>query len=129
MIREVYNNIYMFEAKLPKSPLKSINIYVIKDKDKNLVLDTGYHMDETLESMKEGLAELGLEIKDTELFLTHMHADHTGLSYDFYKEGCKVYMGSVDGELVTKDRKSTRLNSSHANISYAVFCLKKKKST
>src|SRR3712207_8566725 len=27
------------------------------------------------------------------------------------------------------DRKSTRLNSSHANISYAVFCLKKKKST
>src|SRR3712207_8237048 len=28
--------------------------------------------------------------------------------------------------LVTRDRKSTRLNSSHANISYAVFCLKKK---
>src|SRR3712207_7090678 len=28
---------------------------------------------------------------------------------------------------VTGDRKSTRLNSSHANISYAVFCLKKKK--
>src|SRR3712207_7285761 len=32
------------------------------------------------------------------------------------------------GEIVsfTGDRKSTRLNSSHANISYAVFCLKKK---
>src|SRR3712207_8232792 len=28
-----------------------------------------------------------------------------------------------------EDRKSTRLNSSHANISYAVFCLKKKKTT
>src|SRR3712207_7292941 len=28
---------------------------------------------------------------------------------------------------VRQDRKSTRLNSSHANISYAVFCLKKKK--
>src|SRR3712207_7934007 len=28
---------------------------------------------------------------------------------------------------VLQDRKSTRLNSSHANISYAVFCLKKKK--
>src|SRR3712207_2782605 len=34
----------------------------------------------------------------------------------------------VDGKPVTIiDRKSTRLNSSHANISYAVFCLKKKK--
>src|SRR5947209_13117273 len=30
-------------------------------------------------------------------------------------------------ETVGEDRKSTRLNSSHANISYAVFCLKKKK--
>src|SRR3712207_7363186 len=30
------------------------------------------------------------------------------------------------GELKLRDRKSTRLNSSHANISYAVFCLKKK---
>src|SRR3712207_8032498 len=30
---------------------------------------------------------------------------------------------------VPEDRKSTRLNSSHANISYAVFCLKKKKTT
>src|SRR3712207_8667784 len=29
-------------------------------------------------------------------------------------------------ELPVEDRKSTRLNSSHANISYAVFCLKKK---
>src|SRR5258707_2708352 len=30
---------------------------------------------------------------------------------------------------LNRDRKSTRLNSSHANISYAVFCLKKKKET
>src|SRR3712207_7343783 len=33
----------------------------------------------------------------------------------------------VDGVMNELDRKSTRLNSSHANISYAVFCLKKKK--
>src|SRR5258707_11659473 len=33
----------------------------------------------------------------------------------------------LSGESPPEDRKSTRLNSSHANISYAVFCLKKKK--
>src|SRR3712207_8329443 len=33
------------------------------------------------------------------------------------------------GSLVTADRKSTRLNSSHANISYAVFCLQKHTTT
>src|SRR2546430_12976465 len=36
-------------------------------------------------------------------------------------------LGSVGGCLPTSDRKSTRLNSSHSQISYAVFCLKKKK--
>src|SRR3712207_8357809 len=41
-------------------------------------------------------------------------AGKKGKSYSIYKERCN------------KDRKSTRLNSSHANISYAVFCLKKK---
>src|SRR3712207_7210813 len=33
----------------------------------------------------------------------------------------------TEPDLADRDRKSTRLNSSHANISYAVFCLKKKK--
>src|SRR5258707_1742094 len=36
---------------------------------------------------------------------------------------------STIGRADRRDRKSTRLNSSHANISYAVFCLKKKKKT
>src|SRR3712207_6921977 len=46
-----------------------------------------------------------------------------------------VALDAVDGllprqvERAVEDRKSTRLNSSHANISYAVFCLKKKKKT
>src|SRR5207245_7758487 len=34
-----------------------------------------------------------------------------------------------DSRLMLVDRKSTRLNSSHGSISYAVFCLKKKKKT
>src|SRR3712207_8976640 len=33
---------------------------------------------------------------------------------------------NIDRVMIGVDRKSTRLNSSHANISYAVFCLKKK---
>src|SRR3712207_8724659 len=40
-----------------------------------------------------------------------------------------VMKGSIDFAVHSLDRKSTRLNSSHANISYAVFCLKKKKKT
>src|SRR3712207_7820255 len=40
--------------------------------------------------------------------------------------GCELRHRRPD-RLDDADRKSTRLNSSHANISYAVFCLKKKK--
>src|SRR3712207_7307833 len=40
------------------------------------------------------------------------------------RDRCKQCQSRFD-----EDRKSTRLNSSHANISYAVFCLKKKKNT
>src|SRR5688572_31474070 len=44
-----------------------------------------------------------------------------GALYYFVLTGKAVHVGSVE------DRKSTRLNSSHSQISYAVFCLKKKK--
>src|SRR5688572_32749522 len=38
-----------------------------------------------------------------------------------------IAVGSEEGrQLIVEDRKSTRLNSSHSQISYAVFCLKKK---
>src|SRR5690242_21617659 len=37
------------------------------------------------------------------------------------------FADTVDGRISQIDRKSTRLNSSHMSISYAVFCLKKKK--
>src|SRR3712207_6941363 len=41
----------------------------------------------------------------------------------------RLEVGLRDRVLELQDRKSTRLNSSHANISYAVFCLKKKTHT
>src|SRR3712207_7735264 len=63
-----------------------------------------------------------------------------GILYELgenYNEAEKVYtIAAEEGNPIAqyrlayildkKDRKSTRLNSSHANISYAVFCLKKK---
>src|SRR2546430_9040427 len=55
--------------------------------------------------------------------------------YDFYEmlPNFEVVVPEKDKEvkrdLPATDRKSTRLNSSHSQISYAVFCLKKKNST
>src|SRR3712207_7795234 len=46
-----------------------------------------------------------------------------------YNKAKQMEPGEAREAAIDKDRKSTRLNSSHANISYAVFCLKKKKKT
>src|SRR3712207_7267332 len=50
------------------------------------------------------------------------HALNVGTGLDDSSKSAALFTGAV------QDRKSTRLNSSHANISYAVFCLKKKTS-
>src|SRR5947199_7630699 len=57
----------------------------------------------------------------TTLFRSQHQASHLGRAADFL-----VDAGHAQHE-ESRDRKSTRLNSSHLGISYAVFCLKKKK--
>src|SRR5438445_3993209 len=65
---------------------------------------------------------LGLLVGAVFVFLVGMTSDVKTLLVAMACFGfCKGFYDS--------DRKSTRLNSSHANISYAVFCLKKKKTT
>src|SRR3712207_7233174 len=63
-----------------------------------------------------------------ERFVIPVRSDHRGrvrgVAHGFSSSGATVFI-----EPLETDRKSTRLNSSHANISYAVFCLKKKTST
>src|SRR5947208_10386465 len=55
---------------------------------------------------------------------------HTHMVMEGVKATVEAGGGTMDSILqLTVDRKSTRLNSSHQIISYAVFCLKKKKKT
>src|SRR3712207_8365811 len=79
----------------------------------------------------------------TTLFRSGIGAAHLGGLHRLARDGRRVHRRPVAPDLVHPrdeldhprservehapgDRKSTRLNSSHANISYAVFCLKKK---
>src|SRR3712207_8157312 len=55
----------------------------------------------------------------TSIVLSHGHRSHIG--------GLAALKRLTGATVYAQDRKSTRLNSSHANISYAVFCLKKKR--
>src|SRR5688572_33038526 len=65
----------------------------------------------------------------TEIYTLSLH-DALPILVEIHGPEAEVVVWNPDGstaELSGKDRKSTRLNSSHSQISYAVFCLKKKK--
>src|SRR3712207_7630742 len=59
--------------------------------------------------------------------LPHGLDSPVGRVYELDGQVLLLGVGQPDNTTIHLDRKSTRLNSSHANISYAVFCLKKKK--
>src|SRR3712207_7211582 len=57
----------------------------------------------------------------------HPSASASGMIREMPGRGGSSPSATIRLKCAVLDRKSTRLNSSHANISYAVFCLKKKK--
>src|SRR5215510_15557197 len=61
---------------------------------------------------------------DRRVAMTFVDLDRVSLRYGEDADGTLALHGAT---LQVRDRKSTRLNSSHVAISYAVFCLKKKK--
>src|SRR5690606_18414241 len=69
-------------------------------------------------------ADKGAQIDDTVLAANHVLLQFISLSA-FFLDGFAYVVEMLSGRAIgQKDRKSTRLNSSHVKISYAVFCLK-----
>ncbi|MDL2219341.1 MBL fold metallo-hydrolase [Ruminococcaceae bacterium OttesenSCG-928-O06] len=103
MIRKINDlpEIWSIDIPLPDNPLKNLNCYVVKSRGECLVIDTGFRRPECAAALNEGLEELGLTRADTSLFLTHLHADHTGQAAEFSAAGCTVYIGEKDGQYLT----------------------------
>lgn len=107
MVKEVYENIYKIKVVLPNNPLQALNSYVIKGEDKSLIIDTGFNQKESRDALFDGLKELGINIEDTELFITHLHADHSGMANIFEEAGVDIYTSKVDGDLVNEMTKDS----------------------
>lgn len=91
MIEEVLPGLYRMEIRLPKSPLKATNSYLIKGADRCLVVDTGFNREECRRDMIDSLRQLGVDRAQVDLFITHLHADHLGLAGDLAGPGSRVY--------------------------------------
>lgn len=96
MAEELSPNLYRIEIPLPGSPLGWVNSYVIKDPKRNLIIDTGLNRKECLEAMLAGLAEIGVDLKLTDFYITHSHADHFTLAQLLSDDTTTVYMNGPD---------------------------------
>ena len=90
MCEEVLPNLYRIKIPLPESPLKYLNSYVIRDPERCLIIDTGLNRTECLEAMLAGLRKIDVDLAQSDLFITHLHADHFGLVAKLASESTNV---------------------------------------
>jgi glyoxylase-like metal-dependent hydrolase (beta-lactamase superfamily II) len=110
MIEEIASNFYRIEIPLPEILLKSVNSYVIKDGERNLIIDTGMYNDECLDAMKSALKKLDVDLGKTDFFITHCHGDHIGLVPRLTQAGSIVYINRLDAEIISKIKTGVLLS-------------------
>ncbi len=100
IIEQIGPDLFRTEIPLPRNPLKATNSYFIKGEERNLIVDTGMNQEECKFAMQTALKKLDVELKKTDFFITHLHADHIGLVDRLQEEGSVVYFNRPDAEIL-----------------------------
>jgi len=104
MIEELGQGIHRIEIGLPHTPLKSVNAYFIRGGERNLLIDLGFNHPDCQEEMTKAMEELGFSMRDTDIFLTHYHADHSGLVGWLMNENTKVICSEYSAQFMTWEK-------------------------
>ena len=96
MTEEIAHNIYRIGVPLTGNPLKELNSYLIKGKDRDLLIDTGFRNPECFDVLTGELKKLGSDISRRNVLLTHMHSDHSGLADLAAGAGRKIFISEKD---------------------------------
>ena len=100
MPREVMRNIYRIPVPLPNNPLRELNCYLIRAKDRSLLIDTGFRQETCRRALFDGLRELNVRMEDTDILLTHLHSDHTGLLPEVASATSRVFIDDLDRDWI-----------------------------
>lgn len=99
-MEQVLKNIYRIEVPLPNNPLRTLNAYLLIGDKRHLLIDTGFKRRECLQALEQAFEELNVDKEDLDIFITHLHADHSGLVSTIASPKTKVYCSRQDGELI-----------------------------
>lgn len=100
MIEELQPDLFRIEIPLPETPLKYLNAYVVRSAEKNLLIDTGLNHQACLAAMQTGLRAIGVSLDRTDIFITHLHADHYSLVTQLATPDTRVWFNRPDAEIV-----------------------------
>ena len=118
MIEELLPHLYRIEIPLPKNPLRSLNSYLIEAEGRFLLIDTGMNREACRRAIFSGLEKLNVDLNITDFFITHLHADHSGLVGELATETSRVYFSEVEAALANslKKRGEARFQELYANF-------------
>jgi glyoxylase-like metal-dependent hydrolase (beta-lactamase superfamily II) len=101
--KQVADDIYLIEVPLPRSPLKALNSYLIKGQDSFLLIDTGMNHEECMDAIAISLEKLQVDLAKTDIFITHMHADHIGLTARLATPTSRIYLNRPEASRISGD--------------------------
>jgi glyoxylase-like metal-dependent hydrolase (beta-lactamase superfamily II) len=99
-IEEIFPSFYRVEIPLPDSPLKSINSYMIKSGERNLIIDTGMNNRLCFDTIISAIKKLDIDIEHTDFFITHQHIDHIGLAGKLISTGSRCYFNRPEADII-----------------------------
>jgi glyoxylase-like metal-dependent hydrolase (beta-lactamase superfamily II) len=100
MCEEILPGLFRNKIPLPDSPLKYLNSYIIKDSERSLIVDTGLNRKECLDAMHKGLSTLEIDLSRSDIFITHLHADHFGLVSKLVTDTTNILFSRPEKELM-----------------------------
>jgi glyoxylase-like metal-dependent hydrolase (beta-lactamase superfamily II) len=98
----VAKDIYRIEVPLPIPVVGSMNCYVIADEARPLIIDPGMAHEMCLDAVTAGLAEIGVDPRESDYFMTHHHLDHFGLVGQLMGDESAIYISPVEASIVEK---------------------------
>lgn len=94
MVKSIVPGLYKIRIPLDTQAHNLVNTYLIKGKDRDLLIDCGFDREICAASMCEALESLNIDLGKTDILLTHSHADHAGLLPKFVREKTRIFIGN-----------------------------------
>ena len=95
-VLELLPGLFRLPIPLPRNPLRELNAYLIRGRERSLLIDTGFREPACRQALQAGLRAAGAEHDPLDVLRTHIHTDHPGLASEVVRPGGAIYIGRGD---------------------------------